>query len=305
MFRIGRNRLIVLLLGIMFICFGLGTLITYASNGWSFNFAKHAVTADDTKVSDIQNIKEIIIEISSADISIITEDRTDVKAVLSGSILSSSEVMKPELILSKSSDRLSIELKSQKKYWGPTSIDLKVAIFLPKDYAENLTLDTSSGDINLNSRMSLKDVNLSLSSGDINITDLSCDKLEYDSSSGSLNAVTLNTKSTTFDLSSGDISINNFTGDIKGEVSSGEITVLYTSFNNNVDLHASSGDINLKLPENAEFNIDAETSSGDVECQFPVTLEGKQKRNSVKGTVKSATNKVILSASSGDLTVSH
>lgn len=304
MFRIGRNRLIVLLLGIMFICFGLGTLITYAANGWSFSFDKYTVTANDTKASDINGIKEIIIDISSADLNIIPEDREDIKAVLSGSILSSSEVMKPELTLSKSTEKINIGLKSQKVYFGAINITLKVDIFLPKSYAENLTIDTSSGDFNLNEKMTLKNVSFSLSSGDINIKDLTCDKFEYETSSGSLEAGILNTKTIKFHSSSGDMNIASFTGDITGDISSGEISVKYSSFNNNVNLHASSGEINLVLPENAEFYINAECSSGDVECQFPVTMSGKQEKNSIKGTVKSDTNKVVLSTSSGDITIS-
>ena len=303
MFKIARTRIVVFLVGVMFICFGLGTLITFASNGWSFDFSRYTVAANDTKVSDAAGIKEVIIDLSSAKLNIIPEEREDIKAVLSGSIFSTSEVIVPELTLSKSSGRINIGMKSQNTYWGPTNINLKVDIFLPKSYIESLTIDISSGDINLQEKMTLKNVSLSLSSGDITIKDLTCDKFEVETSSGSLKADSLSTLATKLQASSGDIDLKNFSGDIDGKVSSGEISVKYNTFNNNVNLQASSGSINLALPENAEFYIDANCSSGDIDCKFPVTTTGSQRENSLKGTVKSDTNKVVLNTLSGDINI--
>lgn len=308
MFNMNKKRLAMFLFGVMLICAGLGALIAYAynpSNPFSMMGGKYTVNVDDTKSSDIKDVEAISVKVSSADLNIIPEDREDVKAVLTGYINSSSEVMKPELTVDKSSGRLSIGVKSQKAYFGYVNMSLKMDIYIPNSYARDLSLDTSSGDINLDKKMLLSDVTCSLSSGDLTIRNLSCNKFSYDCSSGSLKADSLNTKETRLDSSSGDITINGFTGNIEGESSSGTISLGYKEFNNNVTLRAQSGDIELKLPESSEFYLDASCSSGEVECNFPITISGKKKDNVLIGTVKSDKNKVKLNTSSGDITVKY
>lgn len=308
MFIRSKKRLVSSLFAIMLICAGLGTLIAYMHNPKDpFNSAngKYSMNIDDTKLLDATGVEQISTKISSGDINIISEDRADVKAVLSGYIKSSSEVMKPELIVDKSSNKLSINIKSQNIYWGYVNIGLKLYIYIPSTYTKNLSLQTSSGDIKLNNEMNLSDLSCSLSSGDLTIKNVTCDKFSYKCSSGSLQADILNTKETILDSSSGDMNINSFTGDISGESSSGEISINYSSFNNNVTLKAHSGDIRLKLPKSSEFYIDANCSSGEVECDFPVTISGKKKDNTLTGTVKNDNNKLKLNTSSGDIFVKN
>ena len=78
----------------------------------------------------------------------------------------------------------------------------------------------------------------------------------------------------------------------------------YKNFNNNVDLQASSGRIELKLPDNAEFKLNARASSGRITCKFPITVSGEKKDNYLAGTVKSDKNSVTLNTSSGNINIS-
>lgn len=303
MFKTGKIRLGITLLIVSILCFGIGTFLLFITNGWPPTLGKYTVDLNEEKVSAIKDVNDIFVDVSSADINIIPEDRADVKAVLSGYINSSSKVTQPELTLEKSGSKLNISVKMQKVYIGFTSMDINLDIYIPKNYSQDLGFDLSSGDVIMNNSLTLNNLDFSLSSGDVTIADLTCNKLFYHSSSGSLEAVKLNTKETEFELSSGHINISDFTGSLTGESSSGDINIAYKEFNDNVDVHVSSGEIKLKLPENSEFYLDAHASSGDVECNFPITLSEKQKDNSLKGVVKDDKNKVLLSASSGEISV--
>ncbi|MDP4088647.1 MAG: DUF4097 family beta strand repeat-containing protein [Bacillota bacterium] len=304
----GKKSLVLILFGLMLICAGVGTLIAYAYNpGDPFNIigGKYSVNVDEAKTADIKDVDEISVNVSSADINIIPEDREDVKAVLSGYIKSSSEVAKPELTVDKSSNKLSIGIKGQNSFWGFVNISLKMDVYIPKSYSKDLSLDSSSGEMNLTEKLTLNNLICSLSSGDLTIKDTTCNKFSYDCSSGSMKADILKTQETKLDSSSGDITIKSFTGNVEGESSSGEISIAYSEFNNNVNLTARSGEINIKLPKNSEFYLDANCSSGEVDCDFPVTISGKKKDNTLTGTVVSDKNKIKLNTSSGDINVKY
>jgi len=94
-----------------------------------------------------------------------------------------------------------------------------------------------------------------------------------------------------------------FSGDLKSESSSGDTTVHYSDFDNNINMHSSSGRVLLKLPASAHFNLDASASSGDVTCDFPITVSGKKNDHKLQGTVVNGKNKISIDVSSGDINI--
>jgi DUF4097 and DUF4098 domain-containing protein YvlB len=256
---------------------------------------------NEEKLEDIKGIKTIDVETPFVDVNIIPEEREDIKIHYNG-YLEATYI--PELKTKKSGDILYImakgdNLNSSRVY----STDLKLNIYIPIAFKDNIEIVTSSGDINV-SKLKLSNLKLAASSGDIGIHDLSVDNLSIETSSGEQIVKNVKSKNSNFLASSGDIEIYSFIGDTNVTTSSGEINMDYEKFNNSIDAAASSGDITIKLPSNSEFNLNANTSSGEIESSFPITVTGKQK-NSLSGKVGNSVNAINITTSSGDISIKH
>lgn len=299
------KKIVTYLVIIMVICYGVGISIMSFTGGFKDNFSilyKDKKTYNDLnqeKIEKIDTIDQISIETSSCDVNIITEDREDVKAHLYGNITST---FKPELETKVKGKELLIFTKRPNSY-SIFNSDLKLDIFVPKNYKENIDISSSSSNINIQNELTLNSLSIDLSSGNTKLKDLNIKKLKCEASSGSLTGENIVTESTVLDVSSGTIELNNFTGDLKGDSSSGSIEVNYNIFDNDIDLESSSGNVKIGLPDDAKFYLDAECSSGDIECDFPIVVIGKQEDNTLRGTVGDDKNKIIINTSSGNVNI--
>ncbi len=299
------KNIIKYLVIIMLICYGIGFTIISFTGGFKGDFSisyKNKKTYNDLdqeKIEKIDTISQISAETSSCDVNIIPEDREDIKAHFYGNATST---FKPELETKINGKELLIFIKRPKSY-SIFNSDLKLDIFVPENYKENIKIDSSSGSINIQNELTLNNLFIDVSSGDASLKDLNIKNLKYDSSSGSLIGENIVTDSTVLDVSSGTIELNDFTGDLKGDSSSGTIKVNYNVFDNNIDLDTSSGTVNIGLPDDAKFYLDAECSSGEIECDFPIVVRGKQEDNTLRGTVGNDKNKIKIDTSSGDINI--
>ncbi|MCY6372736.1 DUF4097 domain-containing protein [Clostridium ganghwense] len=260
-------------------------------------------TIDETESKSISDIKEIVIDNSSADINIIPEDRDNIEAHLHGKVSTNSKRNTPKLTMVSEGDKITIKSKKDKNFViGIYTSNVKLDIHIPKNYEENISIDSSSADVNIHD-LNLKNYNCKLSSGDTKIKNLKVENLFYEASSGDLEGENIETKAGEIKASSGEIKINGYSGNLKARTNSGDIEVTYGKFNNDAVLEASSGDVELSLPDNAEFHLDAEVSSGDIKCGFPITVKGTGDKDRLSGTVKSDKNKIDIKTTSGDIRV--
>ena len=298
------RKLVLYLVATIFIAYGAGTAMLMSSTKGklsSITLGK-SVSIDQEKQESLASVKEISVEVSSAKVNVIPENRKDVKAHLTGNITSPSLTTEPTLETTIVGNKLNIKVKTQNNYFGHTSISLKLDVYVPVDYSDDLRIKSSSGDININD-LKLNNLTCNLSSGKLNLSKLTVNDFVFGVSSGSLIASDLHTKSSELEASSGKILIDRFTGDLKAQASSGDIKIKYSEFNNNADVTVSSGRIELTLPEDSEFKLSAKASSGDITCEFPITVTEKQKDNLLEGVVKSDNNEITLKSSSGDIKV--
>lgn len=271
--------------------------------GCSVNFKTYKHTIDQISTRNMTGINEIVIDNSSTDINIIPEDRDNIEAHLYGKVSISSKGNIPKLTVTSTGDKLTIKNnKEETAVAGIYSSNLKLDIRIPKNYEKDIYIDSSSGNINIHD-LKLDNYKCKLSSGDTEMKDLRVEDLFYEASSGDFKGENIETKAGQFKASSGGINISGFSGKLKVRTNSGEIKIDYKEFNNDVELQASSGDVELNLPLNAEFYLDAEVSSGDIECIFPITIKDTGDKNRLSGTVKSDKNKVRIKTNSGDIRV--
>ena len=137
----------------------------------------------------------------------------------------------------------------------------KIVITVPKNTTYNLDIEGTSSDVD--SLISLKDVNINLVSGDINLKD-SLDTI-IKTTSGDVDINSVNSK-LTIEVISGDININkvNLTKTSTIKTISGDVTIGTTN-RIYVDAHTVSGDIKVNTNDRkSDYELKINTTSGDI-----------------------------------------
>jgi lia operon protein LiaG len=178
--------------------------------------------------------------------------------------------------------------------------ELRVAI--PRTYHDALTVDASSGSVTISGLEGLTELFVDISSGEVNIEQVTTDDFRFDGSSGQLTVRDLKARSSEIDVSSGKVTLEKMTGEIKGDASSGSVLIDMERLDAPIRWSGSSGSITLRLPEDASFALDAETSSGSIHSDFPIMVHSQSDRQ-LKGTVAGGNIPIELRVSSGSINI--
>lgn len=238
----------------------------------------------EEKIHQIDNLDLILIKSPSFDVKILPVESDEIKITLTGRGKASSEEIFPRLTTKIIGDKLIIEVKPIRQFsigFSFFSSNLKLEIYLPKNYKNNLDLVVSSADVVIND-LAINNFNFSTSSGDLDLTSFKANR-------------------SIMRVSSGDIIAAGFNGDLEIVSSSGEAYIEYEKFNNNVTLRSSSGNIKLKLPPESRFYLKADTSSGNIVTDFPIAIIGSIKEDYLEGTAGDSNNRIEIKTSSGDI----
>jgi lia operon protein LiaG len=258
-----------------------------------FQFDSFAIGGNkDGRATITNNIDTIDINVAGIKATIIPENRDDVEATLIG---------KGSLIVKETGNRLVVETKRKMFNWFSFSESRQLKIYIPENYNRNLKIQIGSGNLNFSGQsMKLNKLSLDIGSGNVNMDHIEVKEFTHDGSSGNVDIDTLNTKTGTFDLSSGNLEIEHYAGSLIADVSSGKFSVQMDKLNDPIDIDLSSGDVDLDLPDSANFNLDGEVSSGNISSDFPLSTNKTDNKN-LKGTYGSGKNKINISVSSGDV----
>ncbi|MDY4812707.1 MAG: helix-turn-helix domain-containing protein [Ruminococcus sp.] len=122
---------------------------------------------------------------------------------------------------------------------------------LDKDY-ELLYIDTASGDINLEN--------------------LTCDKLEINSASGSTTGKYIQADNLNVDVSSGNVDIMGDFFNVGIDMASGDAKIDSGIMLDTLDIESSSGNVVVFLPEDKNgFTLNYSKASGEITSEFPLT----------------------------------
>lgn len=252
---------------------------------------------DEEKTEGIDGIECIYICTSFVDINIIPHEKDKIKIHYNGYIKASSI---PKLEIDRSGNTLYISTDTDKPS-NAFDPDLKLDIYIPSTFKEHLEVSTTSGDIEVRD-IEIKSLQTHSSSGDIDILNSSIDSISIDSTSGNQTVQSLASTEGNFSSSSGDINIlkSNIDslsiGSTSGDQTAESLTYIKGNFG------SSSGDIILILPKNSEFNLKATTSSGNISSDFPIAITSKN-RFELAGRVGDSSNSITISTSSGDINI--
>jgi lia operon protein LiaG len=217
-----------------------------------FDFNNSSMT-NEYPIND--NITEISLNLNSQDIKVENYEGQTLKVQIKSNSSISSELPETEdgnkLILST-------------KYDTPS--DATITLSIPNNFNNKGTLKlvTSSGDIQV-SNLSLDRLNISTASGETKVSNLNLNYYSSDSSSGDSHFSNLSIlNETKLSSSSGELVGNGNFGKVTANTTSGDIDIKFEKFLNNSSLSSSSGSISLSLPKNLGYKINYETTSGDL-----------------------------------------
>ncbi|WP_010198681.1 DUF4097 family beta strand repeat-containing protein [Bacillus sp. m3-13] len=251
---------------------------------FSFNFSTSPIEQEETvDGSEAENIE---IRATSADIKVVSVEREDIYAKLSGDV-SEKNKGKYKLIVKEVDGTIQIEVVQPNMEFqiGTNITSLKVEIEVPeKTYTELSTISTSS-DIQM-SGLQVDSLRTEVTSGDIMVENITIkDSYSIELTSGDVRIENTVAKNITIEGTSGDITFKEVLSDLQVDTTSGDINVW--GVEGNVDVETTSGDIEIDN-KRVTGNLEVEVTSGDVRVKFdenPSSLAVDFKGRSGKGTV--------------------
>ena len=143
--------------------------------------------------------------------------------------------------------------------------------------AKNFDVDTTSGDIIIEQKGESDTICAEATSGDIDITAEKVGELEAEATSGDI-----------------ELRVQE-AGSVDTETTSGRAVLHLDTMPASTDIEATSGDIKVYVPEDADFTADIDTSSGDFDSNFALSKDGSSYTRG-KGI-----NKLSIETTSGDI----
>lgn len=296
-----------------------GTVATAgAAGGFSFNTKE----VFDEKIIANKDIKNIEIDLSSADLVLHQTSDEDIKVELNGKA-NKKYSDRFQLDVDENGETLDIRLSGEDRIefnFGINIVDTNVDVYLPERVFDRIYAKTSSGDIEASS-IEAMDIVLNSQSGDVgmdsstaegktvlktssgDIQSLSNSAAAFDikSSSGDLMIRDQKAKETILHISSGEINIANAAGDVKADSSSGDINIENKKLTGNIDAEASSGEITIELDENPNsLAVDYKGGSGEGTIDLDGLSYEEKSEDEIKGKIGSGKYTIKARTSSGD-----
>jgi len=208
----------------------------------------------------------------------------------------------PELVSEKNGSMGTFEVKWPKSIIN-NARDMKMQIFLPANYQEDVSFRSVSGDIQLTERSNFSDVVLKTVSGDIRNKETSSSSYSATTVSGDLSLSDIFSEDTSLSSISGDIDYTGSLVSLTARSVSGDCNFSLDSLTGRIKLNSTSGDIELKLPESISASIDLSTVSGNLSSDIPILTTGS-KKNHLSGTIGSGNYSIEGHTVSGDIHIS-
>jgi lia operon protein LiaG len=232
----------------------------------------------------LKNCSKMNFNFSNADVIVHTVDASNLRIVQnSTSALKDRE----KFAVTRGTNDITVKVERINRSYGIFQLNFseKIDIYVPKNYMKSLSIYTASGDIIFASDVKMDDIEIDQNSGDF--------ESEYNIVSNNMYV----------NSTSGDVSINNLASkhyDIRSI--SGDVNINLLSGSGQVK--ATSGDINLSIPEKSGFEFYGNCISGNINSNFPINYEN-EKHSSASAKIGSGPyERIDISTVSGDINIS-
>jgi lia operon protein LiaG len=284
----------------MVVAFGIAGIILVVTG--DFNVATENI--NESKTFEPSEISSIEVDLVSDDLNIIPTTKGDITVHFYGEVSTNVKRNLPELVAYKTGDKLYIEVSQSRNIFVGVNIRrTTMDVYIPQILLEELDIDLVSGDVIVD-EMEITELKIDTTSGDIKVEEVLSEKIRIDSTSG-------------------DILVKDYTGDIEVSNTSGDVSLISGTENEDIfvktvsgdifieqdavsriSIGGISGDIRIKLPEDAAFHLDVTTTSGEIKQDFPMKISSSSRRH-LEGTVNDGEDRIVIDTTSGDITIDY
>jgi lia operon protein LiaG len=321
--KMGRAAVVVAL--VTAAALGLAALLGWATGAWRGELrggTRGAAAIDVTRTETLAGADTLTVGTSSEDVTVIEGTGDQVTARLHGNAAPQDA---PRLTVERSGTSVTVKVERTPAVlfafgWRTLRLDVTV----PSAWKGALSVTTASGNVDVSAH-AFAGLTLGSTSGDIVVQSAKAGTASFRSTSGAITLRAMTADSVTIHTTSGDIRaqgltaaasdvsstsgevrLDAVTGTLAAHTTSGDLRATFAAAPAQVDAGSTSGNVDLKLPPDAQFTLDARATSGDIRCRFPITISTSSRgggNHALAGTVGTGTGQVTVRTVSGDITV--
>lgn len=280
---------------------GLGIMVLMLSmtgRGGTFSLGTEAV--DIRKPIVAEGFSSISVKGSSTDIEIMRGSGENIEVALEGRA-SAKYLDDLDIIVSKSSNTLQIEpvIPEFIRSFGINILSVDLVVTLPDQVLDLIKVEAGSGNIRA-VHTQASEILLETRSGNVTFAQVEAAEIQVYTGAGNVTGEHFQADRVSFDTGSGNVKLMDGSGKLNGEVGSGNITVAYDTLEQDTDLKAGSGNVNIQTrkPESLAFDFSAD--SGEIKIGWPYkTITNGEREDSENLTGHFGGGEVALKVSSG------
>jgi len=231
---------------------------------FNWDFTKLSTVEYETNDYTIsEKFKNISVDTDTADIVFIPTENEEVKVVCY-------EQTKVKHLATVIDDTLQINVVDTRKWYDYIGVFFgtpKITVYTPKGDYGALTINSSTGDVEIPKEYNFESIDVTQSTGDIKVYSAQSGKIKVETSTGDICAENLTAIEIDLTVSTGKVSVSdvNCEGDVKINVSTGK-TMLNDVKCKNIISNGDTGDMLLKNTVSSE-SIFIKRSTGDVRLE--------------------------------------
>lgn len=309
--KIKKINIILWILIALFLIFLLVHLIinskgNYSGNLFQFNFKYGENTIQKDEKVSINECENINVECLDYDVVIVSTEEEELRVVEE-----SNETLKEEekISVSKKDNNIVIskpKIKKETKIFNFKLSSNEITLYIPNKYDKNLYLKTTSGNAEIKDNLNLNKINLKQHSGNFTCEDsILVNEINLETTSGNIEAHTIDAKLYNMNASSGNIDIDKLSGDGKINTTSGNIQISFKDIKEMLEASAQSGNIEIDIDKNIDFEFYGKVSSGNINTNFDVDYKDKKHNEAVAKVGDKSYRKINLKTTSGNIEINQ
>lgn len=289
------KKLFGFLLMICGLCIFTGSVANSSVGGWFSDRERYV------KEFPGDGIESIEIN-ATADIHIIPHQQKNIKTVVDGKGAADMDVT-----IRRQGEELYISADPKWYHWlFRNKPELKV--YVPESYKQHMNIHSIAGDVRFygaspGQRMKLREFEVDITAGNVDLQNLQVDDLQYSNLAGDLRIQRVTAKAADIYSGSGDVKLDHFTGSFRASLPLGKLTGQIDSLTGEIRAKMTSGEMALDLPPDADFTLRARVTSGEIECGLPCQKVNKEWETTATATNGKGKHAVTLDSVSGHIRV--
>ena len=246
----------------------------------------------------VSGITGITMDLSSTDLVIKPSSSDEISITYRGP-----ESLKDKLDVEVSVNNGELTIRQNKTQqffflWNLTSKIIEIS--LPQSYTNSINFKNSSGNVNISGDYQLSSFRSQLTSGDVNLENITCPDFSVACTSGNVTLGTIDARNIAITMTSGNLKAASITGDGNIEILSGDIridsltgndqlfmtsgNVNISSFSGSGSVSCSSGNIDITVAKSSG-DFSARTNSGNVDVSLEAGVSYVIEANCTSGNV--------------------